>query len=52
MKVQLAYPFIDEAGKVHDPDSMIDLPDDQATQLIRDGRARTPETRSSAKKEA
>ena len=41
MKVTLAYPYTDADGKAHEPDATVDLADDVATQLVRDGRART-----------
>lgn len=37
-RVVLAYPYGD-----HKPDSTIDLPDDEADRLVRDGFARLPE---------
>lgn len=50
MRVTLAYPYTDEAGKAHAPDSTVDLPDDVAAQLVRDGRARTPDTTTKSSK--
>ena len=38
MKVTLAYPF-----EGHEPDATVDLPEQTAKQLIRDGAARLPD---------
>lgn len=52
MKVTLAYPYTDEKGKPHKPDDTVDLDEAEATQLVRDGRARADEsTKSSSKKQ-
>lgn len=42
MRIVLAYPY-----KGNDPDAEIELPDDEARQLLRSGRARLPEPTSS-----
>ena len=41
MKVTLAYPYTDEAGKNHRADTSLDLPDSEAIRLLESGRART-----------
>lgn len=51
--VVLAYP-LELDGKKHDPDSTVELPAEDARQLVQDGRARwsessTPASRSKAK---
>ena len=46
MKVTLAYPWTDEAGKAHKPDTTVDVPDATGAQLLREGRARTPDTKT------
>lgn len=40
MKVTLAYPYTDEAGKNHKPDTSPDLPEGEALDLLNSGRAR------------
>jgi hypothetical protein len=44
MKVQLAYPWTDDKGKTHAPDSVVTIPDDQARRLIHEGFARAVST--------
>lgn len=39
--VELAYP-LEHDGDRYEPDATVDLPVDQAKQLVRDGRARWP----------
>ncbi len=46
-RVVLAYPYGD-----HKPDSTIDLPDDEANRLVRDGFARPPESKTNKSEEA
>lgn len=41
--VTLAYPYTTDDGVNHKPDSTIRVPDELAAQLIRDGKARTPD---------
>lgn len=43
MKVVLAYPYTDDKGKEHAPDSTIDLPEDVARDRVHYGWARWPE---------
>jgi hypothetical protein len=43
MKVTLAYPYTTEDGATHQPDTTIELGDDLAKQLVKDGKARTPD---------
>lgn len=51
MKVTLAYPYEDADGKMHDPDSTVELEDPVAKGLLHDGLARPAESRvSTAKK--
>lgn len=40
MKVQLAYPYTDEKGKTHAPDSVVNVTDLEARRLIFEGFAR------------
>lgn len=40
MKIQLAYPWTDDKGKTHAPDSVVTVPDDQGRRLIFEGTAR------------
>lgn len=40
MRVILAYPWTDEAGKEHEPDSTVVVKPDVGRRLIADGRAR------------
>lgn len=47
MLVTLAYPF-----EGHAPDDTVDLPDDVAERLIRDGYARTPDVTSAPQSDA
>lgn len=49
MKVTLAYPYTDAEGKSYDADKAVDLPEEEATQLVRDGRARVEDGSSSTK---
>ncbi|MET0490360.1 MAG: hypothetical protein ABW143_09010 [Acidimicrobiales bacterium] len=44
MRVSLAYPYTDDAGKRHDTDSTVDLPPGTANRLIELGRARPAPT--------
>jgi hypothetical protein len=46
MKVTFAYPYTDPDGKAYKPDQSADVPDELATQLIRDGKARTADSKS------
>lgn len=45
MRVQLAYPY-----QNHKADSIVDLPEQEARDLVHFGRARWPETEKSAAK--
>lgn len=40
--VELAYP-LEREGVRHECDAVVELPADEATQLVRDGRARWPQ---------
>lgn len=40
MKVQLAYPWTDDKGKTHAPDSVVTVEDTVARRLIFEGTAR------------
>jgi hypothetical protein len=54
-KVQLAYEYEDDDGKVHAPDDVIDVDDAVAQRMIYDGKARVPdkaEKAPAAKKES
>jgi hypothetical protein len=42
-KVQLAYEYEDDDGKVHAPDDVIDVDDAVAQRMIYDGKARVPD---------
>ncbi len=44
MKIQLAYPWTDDKGKTHAPDSVVTVSDDQGRRLIFEGVARTVST--------
>jgi len=48
MRVDLAYPYTDDKGKVHAPDSTVDLDEPLAKQMIRDGYARPSATKKAA----
>lgn len=53
MKVTLAYPWTDDQGKDHAPDTTVDVDTDVAHVLIQDGKARTADTKTtSSKKES
>lgn len=43
LTVELAYP-LQRDGKQHKPDAVVELPADEARQLVRDGYARWPAT--------
>lgn len=45
-KVVLAYPYTDESGKDHKPDSTLSTDAETAALLIREGRARSVEADS------
>lgn len=49
MKVELAYPYTDADGKNHKADSTVDLPDDEARDLVHFGRARLSKSGSASK---
>lgn len=49
MKVTLAYPYTDEAGKNHRADTSLDLPESEAVRLLHAGRARTADAPTTAK---
>jgi hypothetical protein len=51
MRVTLAYSYTDEQGKSHAPDTTLDLDEGVAQALLNDGKARTPDTKTAAKKE-
>lgn len=40
IKVTIAHPYTDKAGKSHTPGSPADLPEDEARKVIADGYAR------------
>lgn len=44
MKIQLAYPWTDDKGKTHAPDSVVTVPGDVARRLIFEGTARPVST--------
>lgn len=44
MKIELAYPWTDEKGKTHKPDSLVTVPDERGRQMIHDGAARPAPT--------
>jgi len=50
MKITLAYPYTDAAGKEHKPDSSPDLPEDEANRLLETGRARTADSTNKQEK--
>lgn len=48
-KVVLAYPYKDEAGRNHKPDTTIEVEDAEANRLLFYGLARVPESASEKK---
>lgn len=47
MKIELAYPWTDDKGKTHAPDSVVSVPEDLGRRLIFEGFARpvTPQNK-------
>jgi hypothetical protein len=50
MKVTLAYPYEDDAGKVQEPDTTVEVADVVGKRLVAEGFARLPEPRVSTSK--